>query len=111
MADPPPHRAWSPVGGAHGGWLRMYKHSALTVERSKKEKDMKILYTAEAVVTGGRAGHGRTSDGRLDDQRSAPQETRRAGGPRPNPQPLLAVASPACYQRGVAEAARGRAPH
>lgn len=26
----------------------------------------KILYTAEAVVEGGRAGHGRTGDGRLD---------------------------------------------
>ena len=26
----------------------------------------KVLYTAEATVEGGRAGHGRTSDGRLD---------------------------------------------
>jgi lipoyl-dependent peroxiredoxin len=26
----------------------------------------KILYTAEATVEGGRAGHGRTSDGRLE---------------------------------------------
>ena len=25
-----------------------------------------VLYTAEAVVEGGREGHGRTSDGRLD---------------------------------------------
>ena len=26
----------------------------------------KVLYTAEAVVEGGRQGHGRTSDGRLE---------------------------------------------
>jgi osmotically inducible protein OsmC len=26
----------------------------------------KLLYTAEAVVQGGRQGHGRTSDGRLE---------------------------------------------
>ena len=28
--------------------------------------DMRILYTAEAIVRGGRSGHGRTSDGRLE---------------------------------------------
>ena len=26
----------------------------------------KLLYTAEAVIEGGRQGHGRTSDGRLE---------------------------------------------
>jgi organic hydroperoxide reductase OsmC/OhrA len=31
-----------------------------------------VLYTAEAVVEGGREGHGRTSDGRLDVDLSVP---------------------------------------
>jgi len=35
---------------------------------------MKILYTSEAVVEGGRAGQGRTSDGRLAVQLSVPKE-------------------------------------
>ena len=32
----------------------------------------KVLYTAEATVQGGRAGHGRTADGRLDVELSVP---------------------------------------
>ena len=32
----------------------------------------KVLYTAEAVVEGGREGHGRTSDGRLEVDLSVP---------------------------------------
>jgi osmotically inducible protein OsmC len=34
----------------------------------------KILCTAEAIVTGGREGHARTSDGRLDVDLDAPSE-------------------------------------
>jgi len=35
----------------------------------------RVLYTAEATVTGGRAnGHGRTSDGALDVQIRSPEE-------------------------------------
>ena len=41
----------------------------------------RILYTAEAVTEGGRAGHGRTTDGRLDLQLSGRPSSR----PRPNP--------------------------
>jgi hypothetical protein len=33
-----------------------------------------ILYTAEATVTGGREGHGRTSDGRLEVDLDVPTE-------------------------------------
>jgi hypothetical protein len=40
-----------------------------------------VLYTAEAVVEGGRGGHGRTSDGRLDVQLSVPTEMSGDGGP------------------------------
>jgi osmotically inducible protein OsmC len=35
---------------------------------------MKILYTTEAVVEGGRAGRGRASDGRLVVELSVPKE-------------------------------------
>ena len=34
----------------------------------------KILYTAEATVTGGREGHARTSDGRLEVDLDVPSE-------------------------------------
>jgi hypothetical protein len=37
-------------------------------------QEPEILYTAEATVTGGREGHGRTSDGRLDVDLDVPSE-------------------------------------
>jgi hypothetical protein len=40
-----------------------------------------VLYTAEATVTGGRAGHGRTSDGRLEVDLDVPSELGGQGGP------------------------------
>jgi len=43
---------------------------------------MNILYTTEAVVEGGRAGHGRTSDGRLLVELSVPKVIRRRGRTR-----------------------------
>jgi osmotically inducible protein OsmC len=43
----------------------------------------KILCTAEAVVEGGRAGHGRGVDGRLDLALSVPQERGGDSGSRP----------------------------
>ena len=41
----------------------------------------KILYTAEATATGGREGHARTSDGRLDVDLDVPSEMSGTGGP------------------------------
>jgi lipoyl-dependent peroxiredoxin len=78
------------------------------VERSEKEKDMKILYTAEAVVEGGRAGHGRTSDSRLDVALSVPQEMGGDGGPGANPEQLFAVGYAACFQSALLAVAQGR---
>src|SRR5437879_13129625 len=52
---------------------------------------MNILYTAEAVVEGGRAGHGRTSDGRLTVELSVPKAMGGDGGPGTNPEQLFAV--------------------
>jgi organic hydroperoxide reductase OsmC/OhrA len=53
----------------------MQRESEITVNT-----EMKILYTAEAVVEGGRMGHAWTSDGRLDLQLSVPKEMSGEGG-------------------------------
>src|SRR2546426_3868841 len=69
---------------------------------------MNILYTAEAVVEGGRAGHGRTSDGRLAVELSVPQELGGEGGPGTNPEQLFAVGYAACFHSGLLAVAQGR---
>jgi Ohr subfamily peroxiredoxin len=69
---------------------------------------MKILYTTEAVVEGGRAGHGRTPDGRLAVQLSVPKELGGEGGPGTNPEELFAVGYAACFQSSLLAVAQGR---
>ena len=69
---------------------------------------MKILYTTEAVVQGGRAGQGRTSDGRLSVQLSVPKELGGEGEPGTNPEELFAVGYAACFQSGLLAVAQGR---
>jgi lipoyl-dependent peroxiredoxin len=68
----------------------------------------KVLYTAEAAVEGGRAGHGRTSDGRLDVELSVPADMGGQGGPGTNPEELFAVGYGACFQSAVIAVAQGR---
>jgi osmotically inducible protein OsmC len=68
----------------------------------------KVLYTAEATVEGGRAGHGRTSDGRLDLQLSVPEDMGGPGGPGTNPEQLFAVGFGACFQSALLAVAQGR---
>ena len=68
----------------------------------------RILYTAEAIIEGGRAGHGRTTDGRLEVELSVPVDMGGQGGPGTNPEQLFAVGYAACFQSallGVARAA------
>lgn len=67
----------------------------------------RILYTAEAVIEGGRVGHGRTSDGRLDLQLSVPEDMGGQGGPGTNPEQLFAVGFGACFQSSVLAVAKG----
>jgi Ohr subfamily peroxiredoxin len=69
---------------------------------------MKILYTAEAVVNGGREGHGRTTDGRLDVNLSVPETMGGAGGTGTNPEQLFAIAFGACFQSTLLNLAKGR---
>ena len=68
----------------------------------------RVLYTAEAVVEGGRAGHGRSSDGRLEVALSVPQELGGDGGPGTNPEQLFAVGYAACFESALLGVARGR---
>jgi osmotically inducible protein OsmC len=69
---------------------------------------MKILYTAEATVQGGREGHGETSDGRLKVDLSVPTEMGGQGGPGTNPEELFAVGYAACFQSALLSVAKGR---
>jgi lipoyl-dependent peroxiredoxin len=62
----------------------------------------KVVYTAEATVTGGREhGHGKTTDGELDVQLRPPDE---GGGT--NPEQLFAVGYAACFEGALNVAAR-----
>jgi Ohr subfamily peroxiredoxin len=69
---------------------------------------VKVLYTAEATVTGGREeGHASTPDGALDVQLRAPQELGGAGGGT-NPEQLFAAGYAACFESALKTVARRR---
>src|SRR5712671_2460779 len=68
----------------------------------------KVLYTAEATVTGGREGHARTSDGRLDVRLDVPTEMGGQGGPGTNPEQLFAAGYAACFESALLRIATGR---
>jgi lipoyl-dependent peroxiredoxin len=66
----------------------------------------KVIYTAEAHVTGGRAeGHGRTSDGALEVDLRLPSEMGGEGGGT-NPEQLFAVGYAACFEGAISAVAR-----
>jgi len=69
---------------------------------------MKILYTAECHVDGGRDGHARSSDGRLDIDLSVPESLGGKGGPGSNPEQLFAAGYGACFLGAVTVAAQRR---
>jgi Ohr subfamily peroxiredoxin len=61
----------------------------------------RVLYTAEATVTGGRAdGRGRTTDGALDVQLRLPKEMGGEDGGT-NPEQLFAVGFAACFESAL----------
>jgi osmotically inducible protein OsmC len=61
----------------------------------------KVLYTAEAQVTGGRdEGHGKTSDGELEVDLRMPKDMGGDGGGT-NPEQLFAVGYAACFESAV----------
>jgi osmotically inducible protein OsmC len=66
----------------------------------------KVIYTAEAHVTGGRAeGHGKTSDGALEVDLRLPVEMGGEGGGT-NPEQLFAVGYAACFEGAIGAVAR-----
>jgi lipoyl-dependent peroxiredoxin len=66
----------------------------------------RVLYTAEATVTGGRVnGHGLTTDGALDVQLRRPKELGGEGGGT-NPEQLFAVGYAACFESALGTVAR-----
>jgi osmotically inducible protein OsmC len=66
----------------------------------------KVLYTAEATVTGGRdRGHGKTTDGALEVDLRTPTEMGGGGGGT-NPEQLFAVGYAACFEGALGVAAR-----
>jgi Ohr subfamily peroxiredoxin len=69
---------------------------------------LQILYTAEATAVGGRAGHARTSDGRVDVALDVPREMGGSGGPGTNPEQLFATGYAACFQSALLRIAAGR---
>ena len=67
---------------------------------------MKRLYTAEVEVTGGRSGHARSSDGKLEVALSTPAEMGGPGGAGTNPEQLFAAGFAACFESALMVAAR-----
>jgi osmotically inducible protein OsmC len=66
----------------------------------------KVIYTAEARVTGGRAeGHGRSSDGALEVDLRSPAELGGEGGGT-NPEQLFAVGYASCFESALGVVAR-----
>jgi lipoyl-dependent peroxiredoxin len=57
----------------------------------------KVLYRAEATVTGGRDGKGANSDGRIAVGFSVPKELGGDAGPGTNPEQLFAMGYAACF--------------
>ncbi|HEX4214059.1 MAG TPA: organic hydroperoxide resistance protein [Candidatus Dormibacteraeota bacterium] len=69
---------------------------------------MRVLYRAEAVAEGGRSGHVRSSDGRLDLDLAVPDSMGGKGGEGTNPEELFAAGYAACFQSALLASATGR---
>jgi Ohr subfamily peroxiredoxin len=78
----------------------------MTTKGASMTDSRRVLYTAEAHVTGGRAeGHGRTSDGALEVDLRIPEEMGGSGGGT-NPEQLFAVGYAACFESALGAVAR-----
>lgn len=73
---------------------------------TESEQKPRILYTAEATVTGGRRGHGATSNGSLEVDFTSPTELGGDGAPGTNPEQLFALGYAACWQNAMIGIAR-----
>jgi Ohr subfamily peroxiredoxin len=78
------------------------------LELRKESILAKVLYTAEARVTGGRmAGHGETTDGTLTVDLRIPEELGGEGGGT-NPEQLFAIGFASCFESAIGAVARRR---
>ena len=68
----------------------------------------KVLYTAHATSTGGRAGTSKSDDGALAVTLSTPKELGGAGGPGTNPEQLFAAGYSACFIGAMKAVAAGQ---
>jgi Ohr subfamily peroxiredoxin len=68
----------------------------------------KVLYTAHATSTGGRDGHVKTDDGRIDLDVAVPAEMGGKESPATNPEQLFAAGYAACFGSAVAHVARAK---
>ena len=68
----------------------------------------KILYTAHATSTGGRAGTTKSDDGALDLTLSTPKALGGAGGPGTNPEQMFAAGYSACFIGAMKAVAAGQ---
>ena len=71
-------------------------------------EQINVLYTAEAAAAGGRDGHVRSSDGRLELDLAVPTEMGGSGRAGTNPEQLFAAGYAACFQSALYSVARGR---
>ena len=69
---------------------------------------VRVLYTAEATAVGGRAGHSRTSDGKVDVDLAIPTEMGGPGGPGTNPEQLFAAGYAVTARLGIGPIGDGR---
>jgi Ohr subfamily peroxiredoxin len=64
----------------------------------------KVVYTCKVTVRGGREGHARSADGKLDIDLSPPTD---AAGTGTNPEQLFAAGYAACFQSALIAVAKG----
>ncbi len=68
----------------------------------------KILYTAQATSTGGRAGSSKSSDGALEVTLTTPKELGGDGAQGTNPEQLFAAGYSACFLGAMKHVAMGK---
>jgi Ohr subfamily peroxiredoxin len=71
-------------------------------------KPEKILYTAHATSTGGRAGTSKSDDGMLDVKLTTPKGLGGDGAPGTNPEQLFAAGYSACFLGAMKAVARAQ---
>jgi Ohr subfamily peroxiredoxin len=67
---------------------------------------MKTLYEASSTAVGGREGHVKTEDGKLDLKLSEPKSMGGSGGDGVNPEQLFGCAYSACFGGAIAAIAK-----